>query len=86
MFECMDDCIHLRACRRVQSIGKRLRLMVPRYCTEECSAYVGVDDVMQAVRYAVEFAFEEGLNGADWVSINDRQGKFLEWLRGNKEA
>lgn len=37
---CMYDCIHLKACRRVQRIGKILRLNVPRYCSEECSAYV----------------------------------------------
>lgn len=39
-FECMEDCIHLKACRRVQAIGKKHRLLVPRYCTEDCSAYV----------------------------------------------
>jgi hypothetical protein len=38
-FACMEDCIHLMACRRIQKIGKSLRLNVPRYCTEECSAY-----------------------------------------------
>lgn len=39
MFECMEDCIHLKACRRVQKIGRSLRLRVPRYCDEDCSAY-----------------------------------------------
>ena len=39
-FESMDDCIHLKACRRVQKIGRSHRLMVPRYCTSDCSAYV----------------------------------------------
>lgn len=39
-FECMNDCIHLKACRRVQAIGKRYRLLVPRYCTSECTAYI----------------------------------------------
>ena len=38
-FECMDDCIHLKACRRVQIIGRTHRLLVPRYCTEDCTAY-----------------------------------------------
>lgn len=38
-FECMEDCIHLKACRRVQAIGRKHRLLVPRYCTEECTAY-----------------------------------------------
>ena len=40
MFECMEDCIHLKACRRIQAIGKKHRLLVPRYCTADCSAYV----------------------------------------------
>lgn len=39
-FECMEDCIHLKACRRIQAIGRKHRLMVPRYCTEDCTAYV----------------------------------------------
>lgn len=39
-FECMEDCIHLKACRRVQAIGRKYRLMVPRYCTPECTAYI----------------------------------------------
>lgn len=39
-FEVMEDCIHLKACRRIQRIGMSHRLMVPRYCTEECTAYV----------------------------------------------
>lgn len=42
-FECMEDCIHLKACRRVQAIGRKHRLMVPRYCTEDCTAYVSGD-------------------------------------------
>lgn len=40
MFDCMEDCIHLRACRRVQAIGKKHRLLVPRYCTPDCTAYI----------------------------------------------
>ena len=39
-WDCMYDCIHLKACRRVQRIGKNRGLKVPRYCYEECSAYV----------------------------------------------
>lgn len=42
-FECMEDCIHLKACRRVQAIGRKHRLMVPRYCTPDCTAYVSGD-------------------------------------------
>jgi len=43
-FDCMDDCIHLKACRRIQKIGRTHRLMVPRYCTEECSCYISRDE------------------------------------------
>lgn len=39
-FSCMEDCIHLKACRRVQAIGRKHRLLVPRYCSADCSAYV----------------------------------------------
>ena len=39
-FEVMEDCIHLKACRRIQAIGRKHRLMVPRYCTSDCTAYV----------------------------------------------
>ena len=39
-FDVMEDCIHLKACRRVQAIGRKHRLMVPRYCTEDCTAYL----------------------------------------------
>ena len=42
-FACMDDCIHLKACRRIQQIGKKYRLNVPRYCTEDCTAYQSRD-------------------------------------------
>ena len=58
MFECMEDCIHLKACRRVQAIGKKHRLLVPRYCTEDCTAYqsrdteVGYVSAEQAAQYA----------------------------------
>lgn len=45
-FEVMEDCIHLKACRRVQAIGRKHRLQVPRYCDSECTAYQnGGDDL-----------------------------------------
>ena len=44
MFECMEDCIHLKACRRIQAIGRKHRLIVPRYCTEDCTAYESKPD------------------------------------------
>ena len=44
-FSCMDDCIHLHACRRIQAIGRKFRLNVPRYCSEDCSCYLSLDDM-----------------------------------------
>ena len=39
MCKYMNDCIHLEACRRIQKIGKKLNLTIPRYCDEKCTAY-----------------------------------------------
>lgn len=72
-FECMDDCIHLHACRRVQKIGKSLRLMVPRYCTEDCGTYLSKDTltgcvlVEEAISYAQRGAssIENGFSAYD---------------------
>lgn len=64
MFECMEDCIHLKACRRIQAIGKKHRLLVPRYCTEECSAYVcGNNESYITIDEAVSYAMQ----GADSI-------------------
>ena len=41
-YSCMDDCIHLKACRRYAKIIKREMhgACVPRDCNEDCTAYV----------------------------------------------
>lgn len=83
MFECMNDCIHLQACRRVQAIGRKHRLLVPRYCTEECTAYRSKDDLvevatLQDVRDAVEWAVNEIKNGQDCVEVKSIKGYTLE--------
>lgn len=78
-FECMDDCIHLHACRRVQKIGKSLRLMVPRYCTEDCAAYLsantltGCMSIEEAVSYAQRGAssIENGYSAYDVYASQD---------------
>ena len=49
-FSCMEDCIHLHACRRVQAIGKKHRLLVPRYCDENCDCFLSVDAQTNCVR------------------------------------
>ena len=82
-FDCMEDCIHLKACRRVQAIGRKHRLMVPRYCTEECSAYRNADEVISNIREKLQFAFDEGVHGAEWISWNNPDD-FVEWLKGDE--
>lgn len=73
-FEVMNDCIHLKACRRVQAIGRTHRLSVPRYCTEDCTAYVGMDEVEGTIIDAIQWAFERGRDGNDYLNINSTDG------------
>ena len=79
MFDCMEDCIHLKACRRVQAIGRKFRLQVPRYCTEDCTAYKSGDEIvevakLQDVRDAVNWAVVEIKNGQDYVNVKNLEG------------
>lgn len=83
-FDCMDDCIHLHACRRVQAIGKKHRLMVPRYCTEDCSCYQSKDEgdfitVSEAVEYARNGAssIRGGYDSYDVYAECDLQGQTI---------
>lgn len=59
-FDVMEDCIHLKACRRIQAIGRKCRLMVPRYCTKDCTAYQsGNDGEYLTVEQALEVAVSQ---------------------------
>lgn len=42
-FDYMENCIHLKACRRLQKIGKSKGHTFGRNCTEDCTAYVNGD-------------------------------------------
>ena len=42
-FEYMEDCIHLKACRRLQKIGRSKGHTFGRNCTEDCTAYISGD-------------------------------------------
>lgn len=84
MFECMEDCIHLKACRRIQAIGRKYRLSVPRYCTEECSAYVCANSesyitVDEAINYARQGAdgIRSGYDSYDVYTSCDLNGMTL---------
>lgn len=79
MFDCMEDCIHLKACRRVQAIGRKHRLLVPRYCTEDCTAYRSKDEIIEVakikdVQEAVDWAVDSIKDGQDWVSVKSIKG------------
>ena len=85
MFECMEDCIHLKACRRIQAIGRKHRLLVPRYCTEECTAYESGNSIVKVatlreIDEAVQWAVNEILNGQDYVDVKDVKGHTLNEL------
>ena len=78
-FEYQNDCIHLKACRRVQAIGRKHRLMVPRYCTEECTAYIGEDEITKELDDAITWAFEHGRDN-DYIQAD--YSKFIDMLKG----
>lgn len=55
-YECMYDCIHLHACRRIQYIARKRHIVIPHFC-ENCNCYVSGDTgkyvtAEEAVEYA----------------------------------
>jgi hypothetical protein len=78
-FECMEDCIHLKACRRIQAIGKSHRLLVPRYCTEDCTAYVSGNSKVNYVTVPVAEDYVYACGGEI-----DGYGYFTPILYGKK--
>ena len=84
-FECMDDCIHLHACRRIQAIGRKYRLRVPRYCTEDCDCYlsndsetnyVSIDEALSFARNGVS-SIQSGYDSYDVYCTSDLNGATL---------
>ncbi len=73
-FSVMGDCIHLKACRRIQAIGRKHRLMVPRYCTEDCTAYCSMNEVDGTIEDAIRWAFKRGQEGNDYINISSMDG------------
>ena len=78
-FACMDDCIHLKACRRVQAIGRKLRLNVPRYCTEDCTAYQSRD--VNTNYISIDAAINYARNGVS--SIRGGYGMYDVYCNGD---
>ena len=83
-FDVMEDCIHLKACRRVQAIGKKHRLLVPRYCTEDCNAYVSGERIKRDVQDDMCGAFLMGKDGYDEFATD--ASKLIDILRNGYES
>lgn len=81
MFDYMDDCIHIKACRRVQKIGKAHGHSFGRSCNEDCTAYTSKDEVIKGIQKALDWALEQGWEGMDYVRLKDIDG-IAEWLKG----
>lgn len=92
-YECMYDCIHLHACRRIQYIARKCRIITPRFCDENCNCYVSgdLDDyvtVSEAIQYARDGA-EAIANGhpADRIyAIEDLESMTLGEIVEDAEA
>ena len=83
-FDCMDDCIHLKACRRLQKMARSMRFQLPRYCTAECSAYISGDDgsyisVSEAIDYARDgvSSIQSGYDSYDVYCSGDLCGQTI---------
>lgn len=83
----MENCIHLKACRRLQKLARQMRFQLPRYCTEECSAYVdgsngsyvSTDEAISYARGGVE-SIRGGYDSYDVYCSGDLCGKTLSEL------
>ena len=62
-YECMYDCIHLHACRRIQYIARKYRIIKPRFC-ENCNCYVSGDTGKYVT---AEETVEYARNGVDEI-------------------
>ncbi len=67
MTEYQKDCIHLKACRRLQKLTKKnYGVQVARYCTPDCTAYETESGYSAEQMYkAIRGACRDGANGYD---------------------
>ncbi|MBQ1760638.1 MAG: hypothetical protein IIZ94_13265 [Prevotella sp.] len=56
--------------------------MVPRYCTEECTAYIGEDEITKELDDAITWAFEHGRDN-DYIQAD--YSKFIDMLKGGDD-
>lgn len=78
----MSDCIHLKACRRLQKIARSKGCSFGRGCNENCSAYISKDageyvTVQEAVDYAIDgvSGIRGGYNAYDVYARQDFKGR-----------
>lgn len=80
MCEYKEDCIHLKACRRLQKIGRTKGHVFGRGCTEECTAYETEEDFInncencysyEDVQTAINGATRDALSGYTDSIVSD---------------
>lgn len=76
----MEDCIHLKACRRLQKIGKSYGFTFPRGCKEKCTAYCSEKNVVDALQDIMDYSFNAGIDNCDYVRVDAH--KFIDTIRG----
>ncbi len=79
----MERCIHLKACRRVQAIGKKRGHQFARHCDEDCTAYVDVEKIRKEWNEDMYWAIEEGKTGLNYVTYWAEE-PLLDLLSGGK--
>ena len=86
-FDYMEDCIHLKACRRLQKLfrGKFYGANVSRNCDEDCTAYVSgnqetsyitIDEALSYARNGIS-SIQSGYDSYDVYASCDLYGKPL---------
>lgn len=94
LFDYMEDCIHLKACRRLQKIGRSKGHAFGRNCTADCSAYLSASDgAFLTPSEACEVARLQYDGNRDthdiycsWDFPSQTIGEILEELENKKEA
>lgn len=62
--EYMDDCIHLKACRRLTKIAKRdTGRIITRGCNAQCTAYMTNDDYVEEAALVCERLVADAKSG-----------------------
>lgn len=79
----MEDCVHLKACRRMQKIGKSYGHTFSRRCNELCTAYCSENVVLDTLQEIMDYSFNAGLDNCDYVRADAH--KFIDMIRGEEQ-